>query len=161
MAISSRTSPSTYLQISVDGSLYGWPHTGVYSNKYAYVSLDRPQALRSFQSCTRKEGGPGKTYHMRDVRWNQLPYMVQQQVGWLKRWTLSPKVRVLQSEFTISYESASGCLCVKNCDLQLDRDKFYQAPLLFSCNVEKIGEPGDETMHVWLMQLYYITPCSL
>ena len=24
------------------------------------------------------------------------------------------------------------------------RDKFYQAPPLFSCNVEKIGEPGDE-----------------
>ena len=24
------------------------------------------------------------------------------------------------------------------------RDKFYQAPSLFSCNIEKIGEPGDE-----------------
>ena len=24
------------------------------------------------------------------------------------------------------------------------RGKFYQAPPLFSCNVEKIGEPGDE-----------------
>ena len=24
------------------------------------------------------------------------------------------------------------------------RDKFYQVPPLFSCNVEKIGEPGDE-----------------
>ena len=24
--------------------------------------------------CTRKEGEPGKTYHMRHIRWNQLPY---------------------------------------------------------------------------------------
>ena len=24
------------------------------------------------------------------------------------------------------------------------RDKFYKAPPLFSCNVEKIGEPGHE-----------------
>ena len=26
------------------------------------------------------------------------------------------------------------------------RDEFYQAPPLFSCNVEKIGEPGDEAI---------------
>ena len=27
------------------------------------------------------------------------------------------------------------------------RDKFYQAPPLFSCNVEKIREPGDKATY--------------
>ena len=67
----------------------------------------------------KKEGEPGKTYHMRDVRWNQLPYMVQQQVGWLERQNFSPKFDL---NITISYESASGgpsvpSLYIKNCDL--------------------------------------------
>ena len=45
------------------------------------LSIASPQAPRSFQLHARKEGEPGKTYHVRDVRWNQLPYMAQQQVG--------------------------------------------------------------------------------
>ena len=69
----------------------------------------------------RKEGEPGKTYHMHGVRWNQLPYMAQQQVG------QHQGDRCRMFEFfdwyvTIGYESASKdasapLLRVENCDL--------------------------------------------
>ena len=51
-----------------------------------------------------KEGEPGKTYHVHDIRWNQLPYMAQQRVGQLERGNFSLKARVFRSE---RYESAS------------------------------------------------------
>ena len=54
------------------------PYTYIYN---LWSRLARPQAPRCFQHCTRKEGEPGKTYHMCDIRWNQLPYMAQQEVG--------------------------------------------------------------------------------
>ena len=48
--------------------------------------------------------------------------MVQQRVGWLKRWNFSPKFESFDLNVTISYESASGgpsvpLLCIENCDL--------------------------------------------
>ena len=30
-----------------------------------------PRLLPAFQHCVIKTGEPGKTYHMRDIRWNQ------------------------------------------------------------------------------------------
>ena len=69
-----------------------------------------------FQRCMRKEGEPDKTYHERDIRWNQLPYMVQQRVGWLERRISHRKFEFFDLNVTISYESASGGP-VKNCDL--------------------------------------------
>ena len=67
-------------------------------------------------------GEPGKTYHVRNVRWNQLPYMVQQRVGWLERRISHRKFEFFDLNVTISYESASGgpsvpSLRVENCDL--------------------------------------------
>ena len=36
------------------------------------LSVVLSQHLSAFQHCTRKMREPGKTYHVRDVRWNQL-----------------------------------------------------------------------------------------
>ena len=67
-------------------------------------------------------GEPGKTYHVRDVRWNQLPYMVQQRVDWLERRISHRKFEFFDLNITISYESANRghsvpLLCVENSDL--------------------------------------------
>ena len=87
-----------------------------------HMLASSPQAPRSFQRCMRKEGKPGKTYHVHDVRWNQLPYMVQQRVGWLERRISHRKFEFFDLNVTISYESASGgpsvpLLRVENYDL--------------------------------------------
>ena len=60
-----------------------------------------------FQRCTKKEGEPSKTYHMCEIRWNQLPYMTQQRVGWLETRNLSLKVWFFDLNVTISYDSDS------------------------------------------------------
>ena len=44
----------------------------------------------------------GKTYHVRDVRWKQLPYMVQQLVGWLERRISHRKFEFFDLNITIS-----------------------------------------------------------
>ena len=59
---------------------------------------------------------------MRYIRWNQLPYMIQQLVGWLQRHISHRKFKFFDLNVTISYESASGgpsvpLLRVENCDL--------------------------------------------
>ena len=70
-----------------------------------------------FSTAREKRGEPDKTYHVRDVRWNQLPYMAQQRVG-----QDQAEFEFFNQYVTIGYESARGdasasSLCVKNCDL--------------------------------------------
>ena len=58
-------------------------------------------------NCTREKRGSLVTYHVHDVRWNQLPYMAQQQVGRLEAQNFSPKFELFDLNVTISYESVS------------------------------------------------------
>ena len=74
-----------------------------------------------FSTLHEKEGEPGKTYHMRDIRWNQLPYMAQWQVG-QNQGDRCRKFEFFDWCVTIGYESASEdasapLLQVENCDL--------------------------------------------
>ena len=69
----------------------------------------------------RGPGEPGKTYHVRNVRWNQLPYMAQQQVGQNQGYRCQ-EFEFFDQYVTIGYESVSGdvsvpFLQVENCDL--------------------------------------------
>ena len=90
----------------------------------------------------------GACYHVRDVRWNQLPYMTQQQVGRLEAQIFSPKFEVFYLNVTISYESASQgpsvpSLGVKSRDLhgKLDHANVYYS----------LAEP-DPYARVWLRE---------
>ena len=65
-------------------------HTPKSERKQCHVALSPGSLI--FSTLHEKRGEPGKTYHVREVRWNQLPYnMAQQQFDQM------PRVRVLQS----------------------------------------------------------------
>ena len=70
----------------------------------------------------RREGEPGKTHYVRDIRWNQLPYMAQQRVGRLETQISTESSSSFDVKVTIGYESANGgpsvpSLRVESCDL--------------------------------------------
>ena len=82
------------------GFMHGMIFYSFWKKSRHAVGLASSPGAPIFSTAREKLGPRGslvnKTYHVRDVRWNRLPYMAQQQVGRLEAQNISPKVRAFR-----------------------------------------------------------------
>ena len=98
-----------------------------------YMSISLvPRLLLAFQRCTGKMREPGKTYHVSDVAGGT-------------------DLTLFHLDYTSQFHP-----------LRHSHDKFYLAPLFFSCNVEKLGGAWVRGyMSITLTTLMQAAPATL